>query len=104
MLHWIIFLLFAWIYLRLAWALPKGFPKGPRRPIPILGDWSILLMRGPMKNRIHQLGKPYDDIFGMWLGSHPVAFVKSYDLMVSISNHPSALGKLLPSHACKNYQ
>ena len=100
----VIFLLIAWIYLRQAWDLPKGFPKGPRRPLPILGDWSILFMQGPIKDRIYQLGKPYDDIFGMWLGSHPVVFVKSYDLMASISNHPSALGKLLPSHSCKNWQ
>ena len=102
MIFWLLLALLATLYVRRTWKHPKGFPQGPRTPVPFLGDLSILLTSGrDLKSRIHQLGKPYDDIFGLWLGSNRVVFVKSYDLMVAISNNPYALGKLAPSHSCK---
>ena len=71
--------------------------------MPILGDFNVLCTSGDLKSRVNQLGETFDDIFGLWLGSHRVVFVKSHKLMIAISNNPSALGKLLPSHSCKHF-
>ena len=102
MIFWLLLALLAALYVRRAWKHPKGFPQGPRKPMPVLGDLSAVLFTSgtDLKSRVSQMGKPYDDIFGLWLGSNRVVFVKSYDLMVAISNNSDALGKPTPSHSC----
>jgi hypothetical protein len=78
-----IFGLIWWITLR---RHPKGFPPGPRLPLPIFGDAYVLgsdLVVGFDKMR-----QKYGDISGFWLGNKRAVVVSEFELIQELLNNP----------------
>ena len=61
---------------------PKGFPPGPRRPIPVFGDAYVL--GNDLAKGFSNLSKKYGKVCGFWLATERAAFVADFDLLQDI--------------------
>lgn len=61
---------------------PKGFPPGPRRPIPVFGDAYVL--GNDLAKGFSNLSEKYGKVCGFWLGRERAVFVADFDLLQDI--------------------
>ena len=61
---------------------PKGFPPGPRRPIPVFGDAYVL--GNDLAKGFSNLSEKYGKVCGFWLGMERAVYVADFDLLQDI--------------------
>ncbi len=65
---------------------PKGFPDGPRFPLPILGD--ILAVGGNFEEGFESLRQKYGDAVGLYFGRYRSVIVSDFDLIQEVGSNP----------------
>ena len=80
-----IILLVLILYIK-SWSHPKGFPPGPRFPIPFLGD--TYMVGNDYKTGFHLLHKKYGTSVGMWMGRHRAVLISDFEILQDIMNKP----------------
>ena len=87
----ILFLVFllTWYYQK--WTHPKGFPPGPRKTLPLVGD-AYLLDKEVYKS-FCDLATEYGDICGFWLGSKRTVVVSNFEMIQDILSMSASTGR-----------
>ncbi len=65
---------------------PKGFPDGPRLPLPIVGDG--LLVGSNFIEGFERLRQKYGEVVGLYMGPFRSVIVSDYDLIQEVGSNP----------------
>ena len=78
---------------------PKGFPPGPRRPIPVFGD--AYLLGNDLAKGFSTLSEKYGKVCGFWLGMERTVFVADFDLLQDILQRSETADRQTRANSCK---